>query len=218
MRTLIWSLAMVLLAGSAPASEFCGANGMVKLSFTPGPDITGVREVEPGEGGLTMVTVHAILDDVATVEGPGGRLLAIGGFECALGIEGAEPLAVKKRILVPYRDFGPEPTQVWAGFDIEGQRIDQGPLTIVEWTVTFQGEIADVRFGLDRAGLLSCKDLAGCDESNASALYVGAIDVKQQGFMFGAGYTPAVLNPTGEPDLDPVPCTTSVAEAGIFTP
>ncbi|MBD3220097.1 hypothetical protein GF314_02555 [bacterium] len=218
MRAFLILAVGLVAAGAAAASDFCGGNGIVALSFTEGPEATAITTVEPGEAGLTTVAVHAILDDVTPVDGPGGVVLAIGGFEMALRVTGAEPLSIAKRILVPHRDFGPTPRQIWAGVASDGERIDQGPLPLVAWTVTFTGKVEDVRFDLDPAGLLSCEDLPGCADSGASALYSGAVDVAQEGFLFGAGCMPAVLNPTGEPDLQPVPCTVAVTDVGIFQP
>ncbi len=218
MRAFMILVAGVLLAGWATASDFCGGNGTVELFFPGVPEATTVSTATPDQVGLTTVEVHAILDDVTPVDGPGGVLLAIGGFEMALRVTGAEPLSIAKRILVPHRDFGPTPSQVWAGVASHGERIDQGPLPLVAWTVTFEGEVEDVRFDLDPSGLLSCEDLTGCAGSGASALYSGAVDVAQEGFLFGAGCAPAVLNPTGEPDVEPVPCKVSASDVGIFQP
>ena len=64
---------------------------------------------------------------------------------------------------------------------------------------------------LDPEGLLSCERTEGCEGCGASAVYVGTIDAGQEGYLFGAGCLPAVLNPTGEPDLTPAPCTLSAA-------
>ena len=162
--------------------------------------------------------VYAVLHDVQPAEGPGGVLLAIGGFECALRVTGAEPLAVTKSIMVPHRDFGQLPERVWAGVSTAGERIDQGPLALVHWTVRFQGRPADVRFDLDPAGLLSCEGMDGCPEAAPSALYIGAVDVGQEGYIFGTGCGPAVLNPAGEPDVDLIPCKATLEDIGVFMP
>ncbi|MEZ4387545.1 MAG: hypothetical protein R3D98_08190 [Candidatus Krumholzibacteriia bacterium] len=218
MRSLLTITCCMLLATAAAASSFCGGNGIMILSFTPGPELTRVANADADAAGLVTVEVYAVLDQVAPADGPGGVLLAIGGFECELRIAGAEPLAVEKAVLVPHRDFGQRPTQIWAGVSTTGERVDQGPLTLVRWTVRFQGRPHDVRFDLDPAGLLSCKGLAGCAEAGVSAMYAGAIDVAQEGYIFGAGCAPAVLNPTGDPDLTVAPCTVGFADVGIFKP
>jgi len=212
MRHVMLCLMSLALAAGASASVFCGGNGLVTLSFTPAPEITRVAEAEAGE----PVEVYAILDGVELVDGPGGVVLAMGGFECELRIIGAEPASVDKAVLVPHRDFGQLPTRVWAGFAAEGVRLDRGPVALVRWTVSFDEKPVDVRFELDPEGLLSCAGLEGCLEANVTAIYNGALDVRQESRFFGAGFAPAVLNPTGEPDLAEHPCTVGFAEVGIF--
>lgn len=199
----------------AGATTFCGCNGEVRLSFTPTPELTPVSEVAPGEGGLTVVDVYAVLDGVAKLEGPRGVFLDLGGYELELRITGAVPLSLAKKHLIPYRDFGGRPTQCLVGI-VPGERIVDGPLALVMWQVIFQGEVADVRFDLDPAGLLSCERTPDCDGCGASAVYVGTMDAGQEGYLFGAGCVPAVLNPTGEPDLTPAPCTVPAATVGVY--
>lgn len=212
MRHVTVFLIVLTLAAAATASEFCGGNGVIKLSFTPGPEATRVATAAPGE----PIEVYAILDEVAPAEGPGGLMQTLGGFECELRVTGGEVLSVTKAVLVPHIDFGSRETQVWAGVRTMDVRIDQGPLALVRWTVVLGGEAADVRFDLDPDGLLSCKFKDACMESDASALYVGTMDVAQEGFLFAAGCAPAVLNPSGEPDLAVRPCTLDFTEVGIF--
>ena len=212
MRHVAVLLLALACAGGAAASEFCGGNGVIKLSFTPGPEITRVADAEPG----MPVDVYAVLDEVALAEGPRGVMLTIGAFECELRITGAEVLSVVKTVLLPHIDFGRRETQVWAGMRTLDNRIDQGPLALVRWTVMLGGEADNVRFDLDPAGLLSCEHFEECVGSNASALYIGTVDVGMDGFVFAAGCAPAVLNPTGEPDLTVAPCTLHFTEVGVF--
>lgn len=200
--------ALAALAGGAAASEFCGGNGVIALSVT--------ETVATTEKTVTVLAVTATLTDAVPVEGPGGVLLAIGGFEFALRVTGVEPLGIAKRVLVPHRDFGPTPAQIWAGVDSHGVRIDEGPVDLVTWTVTLPADAQNVRFDLDPTGLLSCKSLAGCPPSGASALYSGAVDVGQEGYLFGAGCRPAVHRPVGEPVLADIPCRVGVDEIGVF--
>jgi hypothetical protein len=207
----------LLLAVPAAASTFCGCNGEVALSFTSPPELTRVAEVAPAENGLIIVEVHAVLVDVAELEGPRGVFLDLGGFEMELRVSGAEPLAIAKEHLIPFRDFGGRPTQCVVGTS-PGQPVTKGPLALVKWRVTFQGAVEDVRFDLDPAGLISCERTEGCEGSGASVMYVGTVEAGQENYIFAAGCLPAVLNPTGEPDLDPVPCVISHEDVGVYQP
>jgi hypothetical protein len=213
MRTLIVLLFVAVIAAPAAATDWCGCNGVVSLSFDE-KVTTPVKEQAAGDGGVTMVDVYAVLDDVAKVEGPRGVMIALGGFEMELRVTGAEPLAVSKHVLVPHRDFGARATQCRVG--TPGEKILDTRLPLCRWMVTFQGDVADVRFDLDPAGAASCDGVEGCRDADASAVYVGTVDARQEGFLFGAGCVPAVLNPTVEPDLTPAPCTVTCDEAGIF--
>ncbi len=197
----------------AAASDFCGGNGVVKLSFVEGPDLQPVVVADPDSMGLTVVQVWAVLDEV---EGPGGVFLALGGFELELRITGAEPVFVEKACLFPHRDIGQRPTQLWVGAS-EGAPIEDGRVSLCRWKVGFAGEPRDVRFDLDPAGLISCDRVDGCPGSGASALYVGWLDSRQEGFIFSAGCAPAVLNAVGEPDLAPIPTKVGYADIGVFT-
>jgi hypothetical protein len=212
-------VAAVLLVVALPATAtvFCGGNGNVHLSFTEGPELQSVHHVETTADGVVMVDVYAVLQDVVRVDGPGGAMVSLGGFELDLRITGAEPQAIEKKVLIPHRDFGGRPTQCLVGTH-PGEKIMGTSLPLVRWRVVLSGELADVRFDLDPAGLHSCATTAGCPESGASALYVGTPDAGQENYLFGAGCMPAVLNPSGEPTLELVPCTASVAAIGVFQP
>lgn len=213
MRHVLAGVMALALVGGALASDFCGGNGTVKLSFTPGPEATRVSTADAGE----VVEVYAILDDVELVDGPGGVVLALGGFECELRIVGTQPLTVGKTLLLPGQDFGRRPTQVWAGLVSEHARLDRGPLTLIRWTLYFEEKPENVRFELDPEGLLSCSTMKGCPEANVAALYNGSPDARQEGYLFAAGFAPAVLNPTAEPDLAEQPCAVGFADVGIFS-
>ncbi len=206
---------LVVAAVPAAATIFGGCNGDISMSFTAAPDLTSLTEVAPGEGGLTVVEVYAVLDGVDELEGPRGVFLDLGGYELELRVSGAKALAVEKQHLIPYRDFAGRPTQCLVG-TVPGERVVGGPLALVKWKVMFQGEVADVRFDLDPSGLLSCDRTEGCPGCDASMVYVGTVDAGQEGYLFGAGCMPAVLNPTGEPDLTPAPCTVGHADVGVY--
>jgi len=216
-QAIVLAAIATLLIAPATASDFCGCNGMMKLSLREFPEFAPIATVEPNAQGFLTVDIWAVLDDVQPMEGPGGVLLAIGGFEFDLRITGAEPMSVAKSILVPHRDFGQKPTQVWAGTDLAGERIDMGPLPLCKWTVVFQGAVTDVHFDFEPAGLLSCDGMEGCGGANVQAMYSGCVDARQENFIFGVGSTPAVLNPTdSELQIQPVPCVKSFEDVGIF--
>lgn len=211
---------VTLLLAAAPAAlatTFCGCNGDIALSFTAPADLTPVTTADMDDKGLTTVEVYAVLDGVEELEGPRGVFLDLGGFELDLRISGAEAVGVEKEFLIPYRDFASRPTQCLVGTH-PGERVVGGPLALVKWKVTFLGEVADVRFDLDPDGMLSCERTEGCLGCGASMVYVGTMDAGQEGYLFGAGCMPAVLNPTGEPDLTPAPCTEGFAEVGVYAP
>ena len=215
MKILIVTVVAALVALPAAATVFCGCNGEVVLSFTEPPAMTSVLEIELVEDGLTSVDVYAVLDGVVELEGPGGVFLDLGGFELELCVTGAEVHAVDKKVLIPHRDFGARPTQCLVGTD-PGVRIVGAPLALVRWRVVFKGEAQDVRFDLDPAGMLSCDRTPECEGCGASAVYVGSVDARQEGYLFGAGCVPAVLNPSAKPDLTPAPCNADFVEAGVF--
>ena len=215
MKILIVTVVVTLMALPAAATVFCGCNGEVVISFTEPPATTSVLEAEPGEHGLIIVDVYAVLDDVAELEGPGGVFLDLGGFELELRVVGGEVQGVEKTILMPHRDFGARPTQCLVG-TYPGERIVGGPLVLCRWQVVLKGEVQDVRFDLDPAGLLSCDRTPECEGCGASMVYVGTPDAHQESYLFGAGCVPAVLNPTKKPDLTTAPCKADFADVGVF--
>jgi len=205
----------LLAAGPAAATVFCGGNGVVKLSFTPGPELQPVATVAPDADGVLQVQVWAVLDEVAQVEGPGGVFLTVGGFELGLVVTGAEATIVGKTIDIPHRDFATKPSECRGG-TVPGELLKDGRLVLCHWTVALPQDARDVRFGLDPAAVPSCANLEGCPPDGVFAGYVGTIDANQENYFFGAGYAPAVLNPSAEPELAPVPCAVEYAEVGIF--
>jgi len=208
---------LLLLSQAALASHFCGGNGMVKLSFTAGPELEAAKTVEPGEGGMTTVQVWAVLEDVVPLEGPMGAFLALGGFELELVVEGAEFTITEKKIDIPHRDFGATVAQCRVG-SVPGEPIVDGRLVLCHWTVLFTGEVSDVRFSLNPKGIPTCNGDEDCDASGASAIYVGSVDSGQEGEIFGAGQVPAVLNPSGKLKVKAVPFEVGFEEVGRYKP
>jgi hypothetical protein len=190
-------------AGAAAASTWCGENGVVRLSFS-GESVEPVARVEPDGDGLTAVDVYALLCDVAPLQHRGEAFLAIGGFELQLLVEGAEATVGGKTYPGKVIDIGTGPRRCTVGFDPSLPLEKDGTTELVHWRVEFAGPVSDVTFRLDPSALTSCAELAGCPESGTQALYTGSVAAKQVQDIFGAGYVPAVLNPSGEPDLAPV--------------
>jgi hypothetical protein len=220
MRTRILSVAVVavllLAGGPAAATVFCGGNGLVKLSFSAGPELQPVAEVAAGQDGVTSVQVWAVLDEVVPVEGPLGALLALGGFELGLQVQGAEATVVEKVIDMPFRDFAESKALCRVG-TVPGEPFVDGRLVLCHWTVLLKGEVRNVRFSLDPEGMPSCDGIEDCAGSGASAVYAGAIDAGQENHLFAAGQVPAYLNPEGTPDILPEPCYVDFREVGIYT-
>jgi len=216
-RWLALAALATVLSAAATATEYCGANGTVKLSFVQPQPLQPTLTVTPEASGATVVDVWAVLDDVAEVEGPGGVLLMLGGFEFTLRVTGAEATVLAKQIAIPYRDFGANLAECRVG-TYPGEPVTEGPLPLVHWQVSLEGELRDVVFDLAPGGAPSCGDLAPCQAGGCRAVYVGSVDAGQQNYLFGAAFQAAVLNPGESPDLAPVACGPSVAEVGIFTP
>ncbi len=201
----------------AGASQFCGCNGVVKLSFAQQGEAQPTLTTTPDEDGFLHADLWAVLDEVVQVEGPGGVFLSIGGMELELKISGAEPVSIAKKLPLIGPEIGPRPTAVWMGVK-GGARLVDGRLVLAQWHVTLPGDATDVRFDLDPAGTPTCANLADCRESGASAFYVGTVENQQAHLGFGAGYAPAVVNPTQEHDLAPVACRIPFQAVGVFWP
>jgi hypothetical protein len=209
-------LAPAVLAPAAMASVWCGDNGLIRFSFAGGDTLTETLNVGETYPGLTVVTVSAWLTGVDPVARDGDAFLRVGGVELKLAVTGAEAkvtateFAEKKAVNV-----SPEPGLLAVGFS-PGARLVDGKVLLVRWTVQFQGQPRNVRFGLDPSQLRSCAGMPGCPEAGPLALYLGAGSANQLDCIFGAGYVPAWLNPDGEPDRTPVTGKASWREVGVF--
>ena len=211
-------LALVLFVAAVPASAtvWCGENGLVRFSFAEGADLVEVFDAGEPVNGVTMVDVWAWLTDVDAVAKDGENFLRVGGYELKLQIEGAEAFIIKQEIPGEALNVGRKVGSIAAGL-VPGQRLTDGRALLVKWQVMFQGRPDNVRFGLDRAGTASCPTVEGCPEAEPPMVYVGVESSRQLGDMFGAGYVPAWLNPTGEPDRTPVHAGQDYAGAGVYT-
>jgi hypothetical protein len=203
-------------AGPAAASVWCGENGLIRFSFAVGDSLVEIGTTGEPQGGVTLVDVAAWLTDVDAVARNGDAFLRLGGAELTLVITGAEASIIGQEFPdAKALNVGSAPGQLAVGFH-PGLRISEGRVLLARWKVLFQGRPANVRFGLDPAGLKSCATLAGCPEAGTQALYAGADTANQLDCLFGAGYVPAWLNPTGTPDTAPVTGKASWRDVGVF--
>lgn len=212
------AMVALCLAAALPASAsvWCGENGLVRFSFAPGDSLAETMTTGEPEGGMTIVDVSAWLTGVDPVARDGDAFLRVGGAELRLKITGAEGTVVAQEFPDPKAlNVGPAPGHVAVGFH-PGERLSGGSLVLVRWKVLFKGRPTNVRFGLDPAGLRSCATMEGCPGAGTQALYAGADAANQMDCLFGAGYVPAWLNPTGEPDRTPVTGSSGWREVGVF--
>lgn len=215
-RVFLVTLAALGAAGPVAASTWCGENGVVRFSFAPGDSLLETLVTGEPQNGLTIVEVAAWLSDVTPVARQGDAFLRVGGVELKLVITGAEAQVIGQEFPDPRAlNVGPAPGHLAVGYN-PGLRLRDGRTLLARWKVLFQGRPQDARFGLDAAGVKSCATMEGCPGSGTPALYAGADAANQMDCLFGAGYVPAWLNPTGEPDRTPVHGTTSYADVGVF--
>jgi len=202
-------------AGGAEATDWCGENGVIRFSFAEGEELVQNLETDEPTNGVTMIDLYAWLTDVDDVSREGEKFLRVGGVELKLSIEGAEAFLLKQEFPSQVLNVGDEIGTVIAGF-VPGQRLHQGQTLLVHWQIMFQGRPENVRFGLDPSGVMSCATTEGCAEAAPPAVYVGVESSGQLGSLFGAGYSPAWLNPLGKPDASRVHAKQSYQDVGIF--
>ncbi len=218
-RSLAWGallLAMTVVTMPAVASDWCGENGVVRFSFAEGDELVEVFDAGEPVNGVTTVDVYAWLTDVDMVAYDGERFLRVGGFEMELTIEGAESFLLQQEFPGEVVNVGRKIGSLVVGY-LPGQRLKNNRAYLVHWQVMFQGRPENVRFGLQANGAPSCNTLEGCPEAAPLGIYVGVESSGHLGAMFGAGYVPAWLNPTGDPDRTPVHAKQSYADVGRFT-
>lgn len=213
---LMLLIGSVLLAGMAQATVWCGDNGLVRFSFVAGDSLVDVFDAGDPVNGVTKVTVYAWLTDVEPVARNGERFLNLGGIEFNLTVTGAEGIITRQELGGAGRNLGTGMGDIVAGL-MPGLRLRDGRALLAVWDVMFQGRPENVRFGLDPAGVTSCRTIEGCAEAAPPALYVGVDSSHQLGDAFGAGYVPGWLNPTGTPDQTPVTGKQSYVEVGRYT-
>ncbi len=210
--------------GLAPGSQDTCAAGsrlpadieLARLSLAPSDTSVSCARLSAGPAGA-LVDVYAILDDVDLVFWHKVQVRALGGVELNLVIEG-EPAAAMVALDYPTKAFNvyQEPGRLQVGFYPEVP-LHGGRATIAHWRVYFPGESRDVKFRLEAAGLRTCDQNEGCVGTGTQAVWVGSAVAEQAGLIFGAGFTPAYLNWTGQPDLGIVQGKTHWSETGLFT-
>jgi hypothetical protein len=206
---------VALTAVGAGASTWCGDNGLVRFSFVEGDSLVSVFDAGEPQNGVTTVDVYAWLTDVDAVAADGEAFLHLGGFELELDIDGPEAFILEQEFPMKVLNVGQAKGSISAGLD-PGQKLADGRAFLVRWKVMFQGRPENVRFGLDGGNLHSCVTNEGCAASGTCALYVGSESSRQLHLLVGAGYAPAWLNPTGQPDQTPVRGGQTWQEAGVF--
>jgi len=213
-------LGALLLICAAPAGAITwgGHLGQVHLSFAPAPDVQPVLAKEPEPGLGLLVDVYAVMMDVDPVLYEGERVLALGGYEMRLRVEGAEDAQVlSKEIPVTHLDVAKDTAGIMCGLQPDITFLDEG-VVLAKWQVRIPGDEArPVSFHLDPAGLRSHKGVADAEDAGAYMLWTGSLQNRQHGLMFAAGYVPAWLNPDGDPDLTPRHGRTSWRDTGHFT-
>lgn len=212
-----WALTATLLLVTAPAAVagFCGENGVVRLSFSKGPQLQPVATVEPGENGVTMVDLYAWLTDVEPLEKDGQPFEGLASYELHLAIEGAEGYILKQEFSQEAKQIGPKLGSIIVGL-YPGLYFTDGAVELVHWQIMFQGRPENVVFRVDPDQMVTCERTPGCPGAGLSALYTG---INSQGFIgsiFGAGAQRAYLNYEGEPDLSLSRGTVTWRDVGEF--
>lgn len=218
MRKLLsvgWAIWFLLLMAGAAQAQWCGENGVIKLSFTEAPSLQSVATVPAGDKGVTIVDLYAYLTGVEPLQKDGEAFVAIAGLEMTLLIEGAEGFITAQDFPMKNRSVGRRPGEVIAGM-YPGISLDQKQTQLVHWQILFQGHPQNVVFRLDPDGGVTSKRTPGVREAHPYALYTGTEASKQVGSIFSAGYVPAYLNYSGKPDLTPLRGKVTWQEAGVY--
>ncbi len=215
MKSLVLMLLVLAVGSSVSASEWCGENGTIRLSFTAGEELQAVSTMSAGKKGIIIVDLYAYLTDVDPVKKNGEAFLGIGGLELNLLIEGAEGFITSQEFPVANRSVGRLPGEVVVGLG-PGIMLEEDHTQLVHWQVMFQGTPKNVVFRLADEGGISCQRTPGCAEARPYALYTGTNESKQYISIFGTGYVPAYLNFEGDVDLNPQHGNVSWQDLGIY--
>lgn len=211
--------AVLLLVGPLPAaaSYWSGENGVIRFSFAEGDSLQPVLHAEPDGNGLLRVDLWVWLTDVEPMARNGEAVLAVGGFELELVVEGAEAFVSGKEYPGEGINVAQDQWGCIMGLN-PNPRLKEGRALLVKYELLFQGRPADVRFSMRPEGIISCGTVEGCPGSGTRALWIGPVEADMLSEIFGAGCVPAWLNPTGEPDLTPERGSSGWREVGRFEP
>lgn len=214
-RVAVWLGLFAVLAGPViaqdpgaerklqPGLEYCGQNGLVRFSFVEGDSLVSVLQSAEPTGGVTTVDVWAWLTEVDRISRNGYALLGIGGFEITLEIVGAEAVIVGQDFPDKHLNVGRQLGECIVGLD-PGYKIRKGMTQLAHWTVMFQGRPQDVAIRLAPGPTWTCGSNLGCHDHAPPAVYLGTEATNLERSLFGAGFVPAWLNPSVEPDLTPI--------------
>lgn len=200
-KKMILVLALMVAASSSIAAEWCGENGLIRLSFAEGKELQAIKNTD-AESGVTMVDLYAYLTDVDSVKKDGEVFLGIGALEFSLVVEGAEAFIVSQEFPMMNFSVGRRPGEIVVGFD-PGIVLEKDHTQLVHWQIMFQGNPENIVFRLDSEAGVSCATTPGCPEAAPFGLYTGTESSHQVGSFFGVGYVPAYLNWKNDPDLTP---------------
>lgn len=205
------------LAGPAAASYWCGENGLIRFSFAAGDSLQPVLFAEPDANGLTRVELWVWLTDVEPMARGGEAVLAVGGYELELVVEGAEAFVTGKEYPGEGLNVARDQWGCILGLN-PNPRLRGGRTLLVKYELLFQDRPENVRFSIRPEGIISCGKLEGCAGTGTRALWIGPNESDMLSEIFGAGCVPAWLNPTGEPDLTPERGNSSWRDVGRFEP
>ena len=215
LTNVLLMLLLLTIGSAASASDWCGENGLIRLSFSTGEELQAEKTISDESKGVTIVDLYAFLTDVEPVKRNGEVFMGTGAIEFTLIIEGAEGFITSQEFPVPSRSVGRRPGEIVTGLD-PGIMLEKDHTQLVHWQVLFQGTPKNVVFRLDPEGGISCKRTPGCAEARPYGLYTGTIASRQGGSIFGAGYVPAYLNFEGEADLTPQHGNVTWQDVGLF--
>ncbi len=213
--TLVLLIALLTLAVPTAHAQWCGENGLIRLSFSDGEEIQSVKNTDTESKGVTIVDLYAYLTDLDPVKRDGEAFLGVGALELTLVVEGAEAFITSQEFPVANRTVGRRPGEVVVGFD-PGIDLGKEKTQLVHWQILFQGTPENVVFRLDPEGGISCKRTPGCAEAKPYALYTGTNASRLVSSIFGAGSVPAYLNFKGEPDLEPLHGNVTWQDVGLY--
>jgi hypothetical protein len=215
--TTLLTCAVLLAAGPVLASHWGGHHGTIHLSINSADEIVPVADAAGENDAGVLVEVTAVISDLQPLLFNGVRVMALGGFEIMLAIEGADDArVVSKTITEKHLDMSNDPASCVVGI-FPDLTLKDGSSVLVTWTVWVPGPPHPVKFYLDPAGVESCESLEPCAGSGSPALWSGSLQARQHDLLFSAGYVPAYLNWEGEADLTPIHGTTDWSETGLFT-